>query len=275
MKSIPELKDVFFSSLTTMGEKIMGFLPSLVGAIIVIILGWLIARFIAYLVAKILKVAKLDRWNDSLNQSEFVKKSEVRLDPVRLISRFVFWIVMLIVLIISLEIMGWEAVTVEIGKLINYLPKLLIAIAIFIAGMYIANLVKQLLRTTLLSLEIAGAKAISLLAFYIIIILLSITALNQAGINTQILNNNVILIIGSVLLAFAVSFGIGSVDVIKNILAALYGKKNFEIGQVVKAGDVEGEIIAIDNMSVTLKTPKGKILLPAKDFYNAKIEIKA
>ncbi len=275
MKSIPELKDVFFSSLTTMGEKIMGFLPSLVGAIIVIILGWLIARFIAYLVAKILKVAKLDRWNDSLNQSEFVKKSEVRLDPVRLISRFVFWIVMLIVLIISLEIMGWEAVTVESGKLINYLPKLLIAIAIFIAGMYIANLVKQLLRTTLLSLEIAGAKAISLLAFYIIIILLSITALNQAGINTQILNNNVILIIGSVLLAFAVSFGIGSVDVIKNILAALYGKKNFEIGQVVKAGDVEGEIIAIDNMSVTLKTPKGKILLPAKDFYNAKIEIKA
>ena len=275
MKSIPELKDVFFSSLTTMGEKIMGFLPSLVGAIIVIILGWLIARFIAYLVAKILKVAKLDRWNDSLNQSEFVKKSEVSLDPVRLISRFVFWIVMLIVLIISLEIMGWEAVTVEIGKLINYLPKLLIAIAIFIAGMYIANLVKQLLRTTLLSLEIAGAKAISLLAFYIIIILLSITALNQAGINTQILNNNVILIIGSVLLAFAVSFGIGSVDVIKNILAALYGKKNFEIGQVVKAGDVEGEIIAIDNMSVTLKTPKGKILLPAKDFYNAKIEIKA
>lgn len=275
MRTIPEMKEILFSSLSVMGEKIMGFLPSLVGAIIVILLGWLFARIIAYAVKRILLLAKFDRWNESINKSEIAKKSELTIDPVKIISRFVFWIVMLIVLIISLEIMGWEAVTDQVGKLVVYLPKLFIAIVIFIAGMYIANLVKQLLRTALLSLEVTAAKAISLLAFYIIIILVSITALNQADINTDILNNNIILILGSVLLAFAISFGLGSVDIIKNILSALYGKRNFEIGQKVKIGDIEGEILSIDNVSVTIKTPKGKTIIPAKEFYNEKIEVKS
>lgn len=269
------MKEILFSSLSVMGEKIMGFLPSLVGAIIVILLGWLFARIIAYAVKRILLLAKFDRWNESINQSELARKSEVTLDPVKIISRFVFWIVMLIVLIISLEIMGWEAVTAQVGKLVVYLPKLFIAIVIFIAGMYIANLVKQLLRTTLLSLEVTAAKVISLLAFYIIIILVSLTALNQADINTEILNNNIILILGAALLTFAISFGLGSVDIIKNILSALYGKRNFEIGQKVKIGDIEGEILNIDNVSVTIKTTKGKTIIPAREFYNEKIEVKS
>lgn len=273
MKTIPEMTEVFFSSLSAMGEKIMGFLPNLVGAILVIIIGWLIARFIAYLVSKVLKFAKLDRWNDAMNQSELIIKSELILDPIKIISRFVFWIVMLGVLIVSFEIMGWEAVTNEIGILVVYLPKLLIAIVIFIIGMYIANLVKELLKTTLLSLNVDGAKTISLVAFYIIVILITVTALNQAGIDTQIISNNLTLILGSVLLAFAISFGLGSVDVIKNMLSGLYGKNNFKVGQKVKIEGETGEIVSIDRVSVSIKTSKGLLVIPAKDFYGSKVEV--
>ena len=108
---------------------------------------------------------------------------------------------------------------------------------------------------------------------YLIAIIITITALNQAGIDTTIITNNLTLVLGSFLLAFAIAFGFGSKDVIQSLLFSFYSKRNFEIGQHIKVDDIKGQIESIDNICITLKTVKGKVVIPIKELVDKKVEI--
>ncbi|NNK73500.1 MAG: mechanosensitive ion channel, partial [Flavobacteriaceae bacterium] len=123
------------------------------------------------------------------------------------------------------------------------------------------------------SLDISGSKMISQLVFIIILIIVSITALNQAGIDTEIITSNLTLIFGAFLAAFAIALGLGARVVVGDLLRTFYTRRTFELGQKIKFNDVEGEIIAIDDISITLKTATGKLVVPVKDIVESQVEI--
>ena len=104
-------------------------------------------------------------------------------------------------------------------------------------------------------------------------VFISITALNQAGINTEIITSNVTLILGAFLLAFALALGFGAKEVVSDLLKAFYTRKTYEIGKSIKFKDIEGEIISLNEISVTLKTKKGLLVVPIKDIVENQVEI--
>ena len=273
MEELSNWTQISLSSLKAMGIKIMSVVPNIVGAILLIFIGWLIAKGVSWAVLKALKVAKFNKLTEKLNSSEAISKSSITIKPEKIISKFVYWVIMLIFLITASDTLGWDVVSKEVGGLVRYLPKLFSAIVILVIGLYIAGFIKQALYTTFTSLGISGARVISGLAYYIILIVLSITALNQAGIDTEIITSNFTLIIGSVLFSFALAFGLGSRDLIKNMLSSLYSKKSIAIGDKVKIGDNIGLVEKIDNMNITLRTETGKTLIPSQLFMRQKIEI--
>lgn len=101
-----------------------------------------------------------------------------------------------------------------------------------------------------------------------------VIALEQLGINTTIITSNVIIVIGGAVLAFAISYGFASKDILHNFLASLYSKNNFQIGQkIMLQDDSVGEIVKMDNISVTLKTEEGKLIIPIHILITEKIRI--
>ncbi|MBL7758142.1 MAG: mechanosensitive ion channel, partial [Chitinophagaceae bacterium] len=114
---------------------------------------------------------------------------------------------------------------------------------------------------------------ISTIAYYVIMILISITSLNQAGIDTGAITSNFIIIIGSIFLAFALAFGLGAKDVLGNILAGLYTKKNFHVGQRIRVQDTEGVIERMDSINFILKTDNKLISIPIRKLVEEKVEI--
>ncbi|MGV0997405.1 MULTISPECIES: hypothetical protein [unclassified Empedobacter] len=101
-----------------------------------------------------------------------------------------------------------------------------------------------------------------------------ITSLNQAGVNTDLITNNLSLILGSVFLTLAIAFGLGSKDVIYRLLLSFYTNRNFEIGQrIIIEDDVQGVIIAINNICMTIQTADEKVVYPIKIITNKKIRI--
>ena len=122
---------------------------------------------------------------------------------------------------------------------------------------------------------VAGAKVISGGLFYLIIFFVSITALNQAGIDTAIITSNFTLVLGAFLFAVALGFGLGSKEVFSDVLKMFYTRKNYAIGDKVTIGDIEGTIDAIDNITLTLKTKTGKLVMPIKDVVSQNVEIKS
>ncbi|MEQ9146939.1 MAG: mechanosensitive ion channel, partial [Cytophagales bacterium] len=162
------------------------------------------------------------------------------------------------------DTLGWTVVSTSIGDLLGYLPKLFSAIIIFVIGFYISTMVRKALHGILESLSISSGVMLSSIAFYIILVVITLTALNQAGIDTSIITSNVTLIVGGFLLAFAISFGLGSRDVLANILSSFYAKRNFEIGQKITVKGISGTIEMLDGASCVIKTAKGKTIIPSK-----------
>jgi small-conductance mechanosensitive channel len=273
METVNEWTNLTIESLTAMGEKIMSALPNILGAIVILILGWIITKIVLFLLKKILKFARVDKLTEKLNELKILGDSKIKFSVTKVITVFVKWILFLVFLIIAADIMNWEVVSKEIGNLLRYLPRLFSAIALFMIGIYIARFVKNAIKGFYESFDLSGSKIISTLVFYIIAVIVTITAMNQAGIDTTVVTNNVTIILGAFLLAVAIGFGLGSREVIRDLLRTFYTRKNYELGDQVKINQIEGTVEAIDNISMTLKTEKGKIIIPIKDVVESQVEI--
>ncbi|GGX30254.1 mechanosensitive ion channel family protein [Aquimarina muelleri] len=274
METITQWKELTFKSLSAMGEKIMTALPNIIGAILILLLGWIVTKIIIFLLKRVLKFVKIDQLTAKINQMKLFGTTDIKFGITNAIVIFVKWIMFLVFLIIASDIMDWTIVSEEIGNLLRYLPKLFSAIALFMIGIYIAKFVKKAIQGFYESFDLAGSKIISTLVFYIIAVIITITALNQAGIDTTVVTNNVTVILGAFLLAISIGFGLGSKDVIGDLLRTFYTRKNYEIGDIVKIKDIEGSVESIDNICMTLNTKSGKIILPIKDVVENQVEIK-
>lgn len=273
METISNWKELTFNSLNEMGKNLMEAVPNVLGAILILIIGWLVTKIVVLIMKKILKFAKVDALTDLINEKNIFGKTELKFNISKVIIGFIKWILFLVFLIVAADILNWSIVSLEIGNLLRYLPKLFSAIALFMVGLYIATFVKKAISGLFESFDLNGAKAISSLVFYVIAIIITITALNQAGINTSIITNNLTIILGAFLAAIALGFGLGSKDVIGDLLRAFYTRKNFEVGQKINFKNISGTVESVDNITMTIKTSTGTIIIPIKEIVENQINI--
>jgi len=275
METINEWKHVTLESLSGMGKEIALAFPKIFGAIVILILGWIVIKIVLFLLKKILKLAKVDMLNDKINGMDVTGKGDLNVDVIKVILGFVRWFLILVFLIVAADILDWKIISHEIGNLLHYLPKFFSALALLMLGFYIGNFVKKTIKRLFDSLEFGGSNIVSNLFFYVIVIFMSITALNQAGVDTTIITNNITLILGSFLLAFALGVGLGSREIVADILRAFYTRKTYVVGDKIVIDGNEGTIKAIENNSLTLETQEGKFVIPIKDVVSQKVQIKS
>lgn len=274
METLNEWKNLTVQSLSAMGENIGDTLPKIVGALVVIIIGWLITKVILLVLGKLLKVSKVDRLTEKINEADLFGESDITVDVSKVILGFVKWLMYLVFLIVAADILNWTIISTEIGNLLRYLPKLFSAIALFMIGIYVATYIKKAVKGLFESFELSGSKIISTIVFYLITIFIGITALNQAGVDTTIITSNITLIVGAFLLALAIGFGLGSKEVISALLKAFYARKKYVAGDKIKLNDIEGVIESIDNICVTVKTNQGKVIVPIHEIVENRVIIK-
>ncbi len=145
--------------------------------------------------------------------------------------------------------------------------------AFFAIGTFAANIIRKFIQTTAESFGISPGRFIAGFVFYFLLVMIGISALNQAGINTEIISENLQIILSAVLFSLALGYGLGSRHLMANLLGSFYIKGKLELGQVIKIDGVEGIIIAADSTSVTLKTVDKIVLMPLSKFTEQKIEI--
>lgn len=275
METINEWKNVTLDSLSGMGKEIALAFPKILGAIVILFLGWIVIKIILFLLKKILKLAKIDVLNDKVNGMDVTGKGDLKIDLTKIILGFVRWFLILVFLIVAADILDWHIISKEIGNLLNYLPRFFSALVLLMLGFYIGNFVKNTIKRLFDSLEFGGSNIVSNLFFYVIVIFMSITALNQAGVDTTIITNNITLILGSFLLAFALGVGLGSREIVADLLRSFYTRKTYVVGDKIVIDGDEGTIKAIDNNSLTLETQEGKFVIPIKDVVSQKVQIKS
>lgn len=274
MDEINSASDFFLHSLKNFGESIANALPGVVSTLAVFILGWLFAKFVAWVLLRLLNRINFDTLAQKIDADEFLENANLKQTPSGLISKFVYWVLMLFVFITVSDMMGWHKVSGEIAKLLGYLPKIFFAIVFFVIGIYIATFVRKLITGATASIGLSTGRLIGTVVFYFLMIIVTITSLDQAGMDTTMLSSNLLLIIGTILLAAAISYSIASIDFVKNILAGFFTRKSFNVGQRIEVDNEIGNIKDINNLSVILIKDNGEeVMIPTKILLNSKVRI--
>lgn len=274
MEEFTNWSQLFFESLRAFSQTFMAAMPSLLGAIFILLLGWLFSKLMSGGIRRLLKAIKFDKLADRIKAGELLEKANIKLAPSTLVGKFVYWILILLVITTAADTLGWVAVSDEISKLLSYLPHLLSAILFFSVGIYIATFARDVISGATKTLGISTGRVISSFVFYLLFLLVTLTALAQAGIDTTIITSNLLLIIGAIMAAAAISYGIASKDVLANILASFFSRKTFTKGQVIEIEGQRGEIISISNIAVLLKlNDEEQLVVPTHQLIINKVKI--
>ncbi|MGB0863791.1 MAG: mechanosensitive ion channel family protein [Saprospiraceae bacterium] len=258
--------------LLEVGGQLIGVLPSLLGALTVLIVGWLFAKLFSRIIEKILKAIKVDTLAEKFKSIDVL--DDITIKPSVIISRILYYLIMLIVVAVSADLMALKILSTQVESLIEYIPNLITAGLIMVFGLLLANMVKELLSTTFRSLGISSGSIISNFVFYFLFITIALSALSQASIKTAFIENNLTIIIGGIMIAFAIGYGYASRNVMANFLGSLYSKPKFRIGDIIEVNEIKGKIIGMDNTSMLLRTADDRrIVIPLSLLTHNKVEI--
>ncbi len=262
----------FSEKLSQMKEEIIPILINIGKFIGILIVAWIVLKIVLSTLKKVFKASKVDVLSDKLNEAEiFGENFKIKLSKILLL--LIKWVYIVVVTIAVSNYLGLDILSQQISSILNYLPKLLSASVMFLLGIYAASIVRNSLRTFLKSIDINGSNLIGNIAFFSIAVLVGLTSLDQAGMQTEIIKDYLKLILSAFLFAFALALGLGSRDVVKRLLYGFYSRKNIEIGDTIEFNNTKGIVVGIDNICITLRTTEGKVIIPIEELVNNKITL--
>ncbi|MEZ4825158.1 MAG: hypothetical protein R3C61_02520 [Bacteroidia bacterium] len=256
------LLEIIQNAFKTVLEQMIGVFPRLVGALFLLLLGWILAKVVSGLVGKLLTRIGVDKLAEKLNNTDSFREMNLTVKPVGIIRGFLYWMIFLIFILSATETLGLDILTQQISGLIDYIPQLVTALIILGIGFYISDAVKSIVANTFKSLGIPAWKFISSGLFYLLLLIVTVTALSQAGIDTSVVTSNFSIILGGIILAFAIAYGFAARNVLASILSSFYTKSNFEIGQVIELDGYKGKIVKLDSVSFTLDAGDRFVVFP-------------
>lgn len=248
------------AAMTTLWSKIAGFIPNLFVALILVLLGFVVAKLLDTLISKLLAKLGLDRLMAGTGLTKLMARVGIQVSVSTLIGRIVYWFVLLIFLVSAAESLGLQRVSATLDVLALYLPKVFGAALVLLAGVLLAQLVSSLVRGAAEGVGLEYASGLGRIAQGLVIIISISVAIGQLEVKTDLLNNVIAIVLISVGLAMALALGLGSRDIAGQILAGIYVRELYEVGQQVTVGEVEGQIEEIGTVKTVLLTENGELV---------------
>ncbi len=190
-------------------QNILLFLPNLLAAIVIFILGWFVAIWIGKLIAGILSSIKFDALFDKTGWKEAIENAELKVSPSGFIGAICKWILVIVALMIATDILGWAAFASILGSIIAWVPNLLVAVIILIVAIIIADIIEKLVRMSAKKMGISFVNFLGVIVKWAIYIFAGLAALVQLGITPDIVKILMMGFVGTLALALGLSFGLG------------------------------------------------------------------
>ncbi|MBK6545536.1 MAG: hypothetical protein IPO78_03435 [Saprospiraceae bacterium] len=201
-------------------------IPSIVNALIILIIGWTLAKVIQWIVFKLSHALGIDRLAQKSGVHRFLEKRGIKKGFSGLTSSIFFWMIILIVMVKFFNLLGLDIVSDLLNQFVFFIPNVLIACVLIILGFYLAEFVSSLVVGSLEESSFENPELIGKLIFYCIGFFTIAIALTQIGIGEAIITNVVSIFFGSIGLAFALAFGLGGKDWAAKILSKYFWNNN-------------------------------------------------
>jgi len=204
------------SAISGMALTIGNALPTIVGALIILLIGWIIARIIRAVILKVLKAINFDGLVAKTGANEYIAKSGLKGGLSNVFAKIVYWMIMLTVLNMFFSKLGIDAVTELFGKVVAYMPNIIVGIILLLIGLWLSDLVKNLVTAPLAANGVKKASMFGNIAKGLVLFIVGSMVLQQVGIGTGIVDNITSSFFNALgygaAAAFAIAFGMGGKD---------------------------------------------------------------
>jgi mechanosensitive ion channel-like protein len=229
----------FVDRLRASFSEVFGeLIPALLGALVIIFTGYLLAKLLERLVDGFLRRVGLNKLLERAGVMHAVERSGAHLNPSRVISKLVFWLVMFAVILLAANALGLESLASVFGELVSYIPSVIAAIVIILVGIVLGQFVGGLIAASAGALH--GGRALARVGSGGVILLAVFMALQELGIATDIVTTAFAILFGAIALAIALAFGLGSRELAGELTREWYGRYKKERDDAV-AREQEGE----------------------------------
>ncbi|MBI4322895.1 MAG: hypothetical protein HY596_01320 [Candidatus Omnitrophica bacterium] len=191
-------------------NQLMAFLPNVIGALVLLLVGWLIAKAIEGVVVKLLKTAQADKLAQQLQLADVLSKGGIRRTFSELIGALIYWIVMLMVLIAALNALQLTVAAQLLERVATFLPNVIAALFIIVVGVLAATFLSSTVRTAASNSGIGQANLLGQLVHTIVVVFACVAALQQLRI--QFVGEVFLIILAAVSFGLALAFGLGCKD---------------------------------------------------------------
>lgn len=201
-------------------------IPALLGALVIVFAGYLLAKVLERLTDRALKAIGLNKLLARGGVLEAVERSGAQVNPTRVITNLVFWLVMFAVILVAANALGLESLASVFGELVSYIPSVIAAIVIIIVGIVLGQFVGGLIAASAGALH--GGRALARVGSGGVILLAVFMALQELGIATDIVTTAFAILFGAIALALALAFGLGSRELAGEIMREWYARYRAE-----------------------------------------------
>jgi hypothetical protein len=208
--------------LTQLGQ----FLPKLILAIIILVAGWLLAKFLKLIVVKGLQAINFHVLTEKAGIDGFLHQGGVKSGMAGILGALIYWLVILITLVIAFNSLGLTYVTELVSRVILFIPKVILAVVILAIGMYFARFISQTVSAFCKNVGVEDADLLGRIAQYAIMVFVVLIALDQVNVVTDIIRQAFLLLIAGTVLGLALAFGIGGQKMAADLLERWWPKKD-------------------------------------------------
>jgi hypothetical protein len=255
-------QEIFLNAADSFFSTFAGYLPSVIGALIVFILGLIVSSALKGTTKRILDWTGFSHATEKTELSAFLKKIGVEKPLSAVIASLAYWIVFLIFLTAVFEILGLQIVVATLSSLIAYLPNVIVAVITIILALLLGRFVKGLIVTGLENLNASLGVTAAGIAEIAIILFGAIIAASQLGLDVDIITANITLVIAGVIAILVLSIGLGSRTTSANLINGYYAKQIFKEGAIVNLGGYKGKVKEVNNVAIILESDNGEIIIP-------------
>ncbi len=186
------------------------FLPKLIIAVIILLIGWLLAKAIKMAVVKGLRSINFNVVTERAGIDNFLQQGGAKTDTIDILGILVYWLVILAALMIAFNSLGLALVTELIGRIAMFVPKVMVAVLVLVFGAYFSRFIDNAITTYGKNVGLEDAELLGRLARYAIMVFVVLIALEQVQVATELVRLSFLILLAGVVLALALAFGIGS-----------------------------------------------------------------
>jgi hypothetical protein len=226
MLAVIEWDNLIAEPIRQMLTRILAYLPVLLGALLILIIGWLVAKAIRRIVDWLLTAVHFDTLADKAGISAVLRKGEFKINARGVISGLVYWLIMIMVLVMTVDALGLPKASDVLASLFAYVPKVIAALLVLIVAMFLASFVSGIVRMAAGNANLPKPGLLAGISRWAIIIFAVTMSLVELGVAPLLVTATFNIILGGIVLGLALAFGLGGKDAAARYLEELKQKRS-------------------------------------------------